>query len=116
MAVFQFDVQGVLENPKVYVSWKGMTWNSGISVLFSNDSIKSCGQIEIKGVGRANLVGEIKPQEIKTGKTFAIKEIGSVSVGIKKKCLGLIQKIVVSCNAVECKGHELVNYRGIGVV
>ena len=116
MSVFMFEVPNQPGKDRVFVGWQGMTWSRGVRVLHSNESLKDLGEIEIKNVCRAKLLASITPEELKAGKILQVEGLGEVRIGIKKILLGLVQSITIDCGGVPCKGHELIHYRGVGVV
>ena len=117
MGVFAFKVENQSQsgNPEILVGYRGMGFRSGADVYHTNDSIRVTGDVEIREYGRAAFVGRMTYAEMMTGTSFSVESLGTVRVGIRKQLLGLVQAIAVHCNEVRCKGHELLNYRGIGV-
>jgi len=118
MGVFAFraENQGQAGNPEILVGYRGMGFGNGAEVYYTDDSIRVTGDVEIKQYGRATFVGRMTHDAMKAGASFEVDGLGTVRVGIRKLALGLVQSIDVHCNDMRWKGHELVHYRGIGII
>ena len=117
MGVFAFKVgdQSPSGNPEILVGYRGMGFRNGAEVYYTDDSIRVTGEVEIRECGRATFVGRMTYDEMMAGASFPVEGLGTVRVGIRKRLLGLVQAVDVRCNDVRWSGHELLNYRGIGV-
>ena len=117
MGVFAFKVENQSQsgNPEILVGYRGMGFRNGAEVYYTNDSIRVTGEVEIREYGRATFVGRMTYDEMMAGASFSVEGLGTVRVGIRKRLLGLVQAVDVRCNDVRWSGHELLNYRGIGV-